>query len=387
MNRKKKVLVFIDWYYPAYKAGGPVQSITNFVEKFKGEFDISIITSDRDLGDTVSFSSIVFNSWVPKDGYRVMYLTPEMQRFSVYKKIMLDDIYDVTYLNGLFSLSFSLKPLIVARLLGKEIVLAPRGMLGKGALDIKPVKKNIFLSLTRIIGLYKNVRWHATAETELAEIKKYIGKSADVVLAPNIPSARLEENYRRDKKKNALTLFFLSRISEKKNLLFAIDVLKRVDALFSVELHVIGPVDDENYWNKCKESIRNLPQHINVIEHGAVPNNALGNYLEKCHFLLLPTFHENYGHAIVESLQYGCPIIISDNTPWRQLSNPAHGVGKIGWDISLHEPDLFAKVIENCARMSQEEYLLMSEEAFRFSKIVIQDENVVEANRVLFCKT
>ncbi|CAN5434615.1 hypothetical protein BH10BAC1_BH10BAC1_14720 [soil metagenome] len=28
---KKKVLIFIDWYLPGYKAGGPRQSVANLV--------------------------------------------------------------------------------------------------------------------------------------------------------------------------------------------------------------------------------------------------------------------------------------------------------------------------------------------------------------------
>ena len=48
--KKKKILIFIDWFLPGYKAGGPIQSISNFVNHFGTVFDISIITSNKDLG-------------------------------------------------------------------------------------------------------------------------------------------------------------------------------------------------------------------------------------------------------------------------------------------------------------------------------------------------
>ena len=31
--------------------------------------------------------------------------------------------------------------------------------------------------------------------------------------------------------------------------------------------------------------------------------------------------HENFGHVIVESWQNGCPVLISENTPWKNLES------------------------------------------------------------------
>ena len=42
--QKKKILVFIDWYLPGYRAGGPIQSIANLVNHLDDELDISIVT-------------------------------------------------------------------------------------------------------------------------------------------------------------------------------------------------------------------------------------------------------------------------------------------------------------------------------------------------------
>lgn len=44
----------------------------------------------------------------------------------------------------------------------------------------------------------------------------------------------------------------------------------------------------------------------------------------------MPTFNENYGHAIVESFVAGLPVVISDRTPWRNLEKI-----NAGWDIPL----------------------------------------------------
>ena len=48
------------------------------------------------------------------------------------------------------------------------------------------------------------------------------------------------------------------------------------------------------------------------------------------HFFILPTLGENFGHVFIEALAAGCPLIISNRTPWLELEKKG-----IGWDIPL----------------------------------------------------
>ncbi|MBI9061941.1 MAG: hypothetical protein JEZ14_08115 [Marinilabiliaceae bacterium] len=45
---KKKILIFIDWFLPGYKAGGPVRSMANMVEYLMEEYDFFIVTRNTD---------------------------------------------------------------------------------------------------------------------------------------------------------------------------------------------------------------------------------------------------------------------------------------------------------------------------------------------------
>ena len=54
---KPQVLVFIDWYKPYYKAGGPVRSMVNLVEHLSDRIDFHIVTSDRDYMATSNEAS------------------------------------------------------------------------------------------------------------------------------------------------------------------------------------------------------------------------------------------------------------------------------------------------------------------------------------------
>jgi glycosyltransferase involved in cell wall biosynthesis len=134
-----------------------------------------------------------------------------------------------------------------------------------------------------------------------------------------------------------------------------------------------------DYKNECDALVKNLPKNISVAFHGSISPDLIPSVLQKAHFLFLPTRGENFGHAILESLLAGCPVIISDQTPWLDL--PEKG---IGWDIPLDQPDQFVKAIETAAAMDQEDYDRMSNAAFKFAKDFTNNPQVLEANRKLF---
>ena len=69
---KPKVVVFIDWFLPAFKAGGPIQSVANLIDHLGSEICISIVTSDRDLGDAIPLPGIDLNKWIAKENNSII---------------------------------------------------------------------------------------------------------------------------------------------------------------------------------------------------------------------------------------------------------------------------------------------------------------------------
>src|SRR5699024_8536433 len=127
----------------------------------------------------------------------------------------------------------------------------------------------------------------------------------------------------------------------------------------NVSLDVYGPIEDTSYWERCKNDIRKLPSNIRVDYKGLIPHNLVLSTFEKYHFFLFPTHGENFGHVISESLISGTPVIISDQTPWRNLDKR-----QVGWDISLQNKNKFTKVLNETLDLEQNEYQVMSEAAF-----------------------
>ncbi len=54
----KKILVCCDWYEPGFKAGGPIRSCVNFVNQMKEDYQIYVLTSDRDLDEQAPYEGI-----------------------------------------------------------------------------------------------------------------------------------------------------------------------------------------------------------------------------------------------------------------------------------------------------------------------------------------
>jgi glycosyltransferase involved in cell wall biosynthesis len=376
---KSKILIFIDWFLPAYKAGGPIQSIANFVNHFGAELDISIVTSNKDLGDSEPFKNIEFNVWVVKKNYRVIYLDRVNQNRKRYELFLKEQQYDFVYFNSLFSIYFTLIPLWVAIQNKMKIVLAPRGMLGAGALKLKKRKKQIMLGILKLSGISQKLLWQATALSEMNEIKKCFGDETRVHLAPNLSAKMPIHSIKKNKIAGELNLFFLSRIAEKKNLSAALQYLREVNTKYKVRFTIIGPVDEVHYWQRCQEIIKEMPNHINVRLLGAIPNYELPVVLKEEHFMLLPTFHENFGHVIMEAFQSACPVILSDQTPWDELENK-----KLGWDIPLNKPADFILAIENAAAMDNLTYNEWSLKSFAFAKEFSNNNDIITANRALF---
>lgn len=366
----KSILILTDWFYPAFKAGGPITSLYNLVKKIEDKISITVLTSAYDLGENEIMDNIVSNVWQQfSSNTRIKYLTNSKEVLNELEK----EKFDIIYLNSMFSPAFTLKPLLFAKrkkILNK-IILAPRGMLQAGALKQKELKKKLFLLFFRLTGLAKKIHFHATDEQEKKDIVKVFPKAKMITVIPNVVNKPIKEKINTKKERGNLKLVYLSVISSKKNLLYLIQIFKKIN--FEHEFDVYGSIKDKTYWDSFVEQIKTL-RNINFTYKGDLPNHLVKETVSKYDFFILPTLGENFGHAIYESLSCGVPVIISDKTPWRNLE-----MQKAGWDIPLTKPEKFIEVLNRCYEMDNEEYQKWSEGAYNFAKKYYEGNNLVEA--------
>ena len=134
MSNDNRILIFIDWFLPAYKAGGPIVSVKNIINQFSEKFSFYIVTSDRDMGDVNSYENIDLNEWINvKNKYQIIYLSPTKQNTKTYKEIINYVKPNKIYVNSLFSYRFSICNFCFEKIRIKySSNFSSRGMLGKG---------------------------------------------------------------------------------------------------------------------------------------------------------------------------------------------------------------------------------------------------------------
>ena len=125
---------------------------------------------------------------------------------------------------------------------------------------------------------------------------------------------------------------------------------------------IIGPEEDPAYTAELKALAAELNSDQVVRFLGGKAPEELAALLPGYDFFVLPTQHENFGHVFVEAWAAGLPVIISDQTPWRDLE--AQGVG---WDIALSDTGRWVQVLEQCIEMEPEEIQAWKVEAARFA--------------------
>jgi glycosyltransferase involved in cell wall biosynthesis len=380
MQTKKTILLFIDWYLPGYKAGGPIQSCANLVDHLQEDYCFKIVTRDTDYCETKPYENVKSNQWNTINSNTLVYYfsSDELNKKNIYKLIENTE-FDVVYLNGIFSYLFTIIPLLYFRKNKKrKVIIAARGMFASGALAIKRQKKQLFLSFAKLLGLFNKVVFHATNEAEKKDIINAIGNKNEIKIAGNLSKKiALDAFISKPKRAGFVKLFNIARVAPEKNLKYALEILKEVKV--SVQFDYYGPIYDENYHNECKSVIEKLPAHINVNYKGVIPNNEVNKTLKNYDALFMPTLGENFGHIILESLLASCPVIISDQTPWQNLETE-----KSGWAIPLQDFNKYVEAITQLADSDENQYNDFAMAAYQKAKTFIENKDLISSNRALF---
>ena len=258
----KKLLIISNFFKPGFRAGGPIKSIDLICKNLKNDFNILVVTSSRDIGSCKNYEGIKSNAILDVEGYKVIYLSNynfinilfQIRKFKPH----------LIYMNSIFS-SQNMYIFFYNHLKNlSNIVLAPRGEISKNALKIKKFKKQIVLSIFKIFKILKNIDIHATDKFEAEYIEKVLPDN-NIHTIKNFVSTNIPKFKKSQKKVNYINMCFASRISKKKNLKFALNVLNDIRLHnFQLSFDIWGPIEDAAYWRECKKIISGLPKNIKV---------------------------------------------------------------------------------------------------------------------------
>lgn len=339
-----RLLLLTHCFYPSQKRGGPTVSMTNMAKLAADFMDVSVVTIGYD-SDGTRYSGIhegknsIF-------GCDVYYLLNNKMGDSA--EIIQKVAPDVMYISSLFSWQYCVPALRIAKKKKIRTILAPRGELMPSAFSMKHSRKMLYVNFLKCLGLFRNIEIHATSNDEYNEVKKFF-PHVKIYNVQNLPTASDLVSPYIEKSVGQLEVAFVGRIHPIKNLDVALSILESVHG--NVTVHVYGSCEVYEYYNKCKEIAESLPEHIQVRFEGNVSHDSIPQILSGCHVLLLPTQSENFGQAIVEMLMQHRPVVISTNTPWRDLA-PNHA----GYDIALDQLETFTKAINGFVDMNDTEF-------------------------------
>ena len=383
---KLKIIYFTEYYEPGYLAGGPIKSVKSMSDLMCKKHYVDLLSRNHDIDNKKPYKNIESKKWNVNGKKRIFYYRPSLFEFlKTMRSIRVLD-YDIVHFNSFFSFWFTILPIIYISIFSlissnskeRALFISPRGEFSQSALGIKYFKKKCYLKIFKIFKTPSRITFIASSKKEFTEISSVFGSKAKIKFFKNLPSLEMTSipyNLIQNKTKNTLKIIFLSRICEMKNLIFAIDVLSKLK--IPVKFDIFGPIEDKGYYSNCLDEINKLPSNIDVSIKGPIPSDDIPETFSKYDLFFLPTLGENFGQVIWESLYSSLPVLISDNTPWKNLSKI-----NVGWDIPLSEIESYINVLNNLFTMNEMEHSLIRKNAHKYAKEYLLA--LKEADQILF---
>ncbi|EOU1118085.1 glycosyltransferase [Clostridium perfringens] len=383
----KNILIFIGSYLPGTKSAGVTTSIKNLIDNLYSDFNFYIITADRDIGDKTPYKNVEKDKWTVYENCNIFYSSKYKKSVLELKNIINSINFDLYYFNGFYNyvdIARVLPLYFFKTIPNKPIVIAPRGIFSMGDYKNKEVFRKIYRIIFKILQFDKKVYWHSTSDEETKDIIKYFPKSEKNIYNISNLAKKFEYNntyeFNLEKKPGNIKIIFISRISEKKNIKFILETVRYIEGEIEIDIYgMIGTDNDRQYWSECEEIIKTLNNNIKVRYYGEIPSDKVGETFKKYHLFFFPTFGENYGHVIAESISNGCPVLLSNTTPWNDLKNEG-----AGWIFPLNDINKFQETLIYIINMNQNEWSKYSENCIIASKKLINnDDSIIKYKNLL----
>lgn len=351
--------------------GGPSEAIVDLVFSLNQQgLDADILTafSENSNFETVDYSKIQDRTFLLP---RKKFLFYE-QYIPTLKSWLSSNIskYQLVHVHSVFNYTTHVT-MTYARLNNVPYVLRSAGMLSSYHLnEKKKYLKKFWLSFIDKKNLDSCNAFHATTISEQDELKKIFPISRvesiphGICLPPLFQKAEVC-------KKN-INLLFISRLNNKKNIPAILEaVLKATQKGISVNLKIAGETNpgDEAYKNYLQKMVKDLRIQDHVEFCGFLSGQTKEAAFKWADVFILPSFYENFGVAVLESLSYSVPVIIS---PQVALSKEVKEFGG-GWitdDAQPQSSDSILKIFElinHDRKLILEESIKARQVAERFS--------------------
>lgn len=246
---------------------------------------------------------------------------------------------------------------------GIHLIWSPHGMLTPWALGQHRLAKRYLWWRWQRKALSSARYIHVTSAAEREDVSR-LGVDVPCIESP----LGVDMVYTREQIKNIKaqsrretglrTILFLSRVQKKKGLLNLVEAWKVVRRP-GWRIVIAGP-DEGGYWQVVRRRIEELGLTSDMLYVGEVSGDRKNRLYASADVFVLPTFSENFGSVVIESLANGTPVITTKGAPWSELETR-----RCGWWIDLGVGPL-AETLARMMAMSDMERDAMGSRGFEW---------------------
>ena len=217
----------------------------------------------------------------------------------------------ILHIHGCWSLKIFFY-FLLAKILGKKIILSPHGMLDPYSFTQKFLKKKFAWLLFQKYIVKNSNTIIVNSNLEKKNVKKLV-KNKKVYVVPHGIN-KIDYIKKRTVNKDTRFVFF-SRIHPVKNLKRLVEIWVNNKFFDNKVLDIYGDISDKDYFYQINKIILNKK---NIFYKGALYKKKTLT-LSKYDVFLFPSISENFGLVILEALSAGLYLIINQTLPWKKL--------------------------------------------------------------------
>ncbi|MBN2117224.1 MAG: glycosyltransferase [Anaerolineales bacterium] len=328
-----RILFITPFYYPATYWGGPIYSLygRNGAIAAMPDVQLKVLTTDAagpKKEDRLEIHTVDCDTLFPN--YAVGFCRRDAGHSASLELLLklpaLIRWSDVVHLAFIYSFP-TIPTLLLSRIWHKPLVWSLHGALLRDQKFPKAQRRNLkrlWMGICNAMVQSHRVTLHVTSEEE---------KSASAARIPNAkvrvirhcvetPATLPEREYLPE---GRMRLLFLGRLDPVKGLENLLEAMKQIDDP-SITLSICGD-GDAQYVSSLKQYIRRLGLLDNYVHFlGQVDGIFKTNAFLSSDVSILPSYSENFGMAVAESLAHGVPVIVSSGTPWKSVEDRQCGL-------------------------------------------------------------
>jgi glycosyltransferase involved in cell wall biosynthesis len=361
-----RLLYILGSYYPA-QSGGPNNTI-HWQAKYlsKNGFNVTVASLKSGLTqDDINNYKIKLNAKNDIEGVKAFYFDFFKSRylsFRFYFWMLLNfKKFDFIQLTSYY-FPITWFAAFLCNLYKIQFSLAPRGELEDNALKYSNLLKRL-INKVLLIHLYKKASFIlVTSKQELSFSKKYFHHKMKFELIPNYIDLSNNKKLTNDEIESKRNILYLGRIHPKKGIENLIKAYLRLDLKLSNGHFLLIAGSGNPEYRKELENLAysNEMYRDKIFFLGHKQGAEKEKLYKESKVFVLPSYSENFGNVVLESLSHSTPVISSKYTPWKSLEE-----NKCGFWVENSPNELAAK-LKDLLTMEDHKYIKYATNSYNY---------------------